>query len=243
MRSTKSMSVMIVENNSMIRDAYVRLLRRDMPSVTFIECDSSTAAVSTVTADQPVLMVILNYDLAGGQSLKGLGVILRHYETVPVVLVDAPENAQIAVNALNSGASGYIVKSMRSECVLQSLRLVMLGEKYLPSFCAAGHALGAPEALGADGTVPGLGTPIGTLSPRRRQILTMVAAGAPNKVIARALSVHEVTVKSHLRVIFRTLGVNTRTQAARLAMCAGLGLPETSMVYDGHSAPPTESLH
>jgi len=237
------MSVMIIENSSMIRDAYVRLLRRDMPSVTFIECDSTAAAVATITTDQPTLMVILNYELAGGQSLKGLGTILRHYENIPVVLVDAPENAQIAVNALNSGAAGYIVKSMKSECILQSLRLVMLGEKYLPSFCASGHALGAPEAQDIDGAPPGLGTPIGTLSPRRRQILTMVAAGAPNKVIARALSVHEVTVKSHLRVIFRTLGVNTRTQAARLAMCAGLGLPDSGLVYDTRSTPSTESLH
>lgn len=237
------MNVMIIENNSMIRDAYIGLLRRDMPSVSFVECDSTTAAISAATADQSTLMVILSYDIAGGQSLRGLGAVLQHYGAVPVVLVDAPENAQIAMNALNSGASGYIAKSMRSECVLQALRLVMLGEKFLPSFCAAGHGMASRETLAAGGAAQSAGTPIGALSPRRRQILTMVAAGAPNKVIARALSVHEVTVKSHLRVIFRALGVNTRTQAARLAMCAGLGLPESEIAYDGRTAPSTESLH
>lgn len=227
----------------MIRDAYVRLLRREMPSATFVECDSPTAATAVGAVDQSTLMVILNYELAGGQGLKGLGPILRHFGPTPIVLVDAPENAQIAMNALNSGASGYIVKSMRSECVLQSLRLVMLGEKYLPSICASGHGMGPLEAVGGDRSAQSSGTPIGALSPRRRQILTMVAAGAPNKVIARALSVHEVTVKSHLRVIFRALGVNTRTQAARMAMCAGLGLPESGSAYDGQTSPTTESLH
>lgn len=225
MKTIESASIVIIESNSMIIEGYVNLLRRDQPSTPVAQHASVAAAIAAMAAGPPPMIVILNYDLAGGSSLKGLATILRHYESAPVVLVDAPENAQAAMSALNAGASGYISKTMKSESILQSLRLVMLGEKYLPPFCATGYTLAGAISLGTEKAITDLDSPIATLSPRRRQILTLVAAGASNKVIARTLSVHEVTVKSHLRMIFRTLGVNTRTQAARLAMCAGLSLP------------------
>ena len=57
-----------------------------------------------------------------------------------------------------------------------------------------------------------------TLSPRQSEILSLVATGASNKHIARALRVEEVTVKSHVKAIFRKLGVHTRTEAARFVL-------------------------
>ena len=217
-----SSGIMLIEDHSVVREAHARLLRQELPRATFVEYDSVSAAMAHTADDQRLLMIILNYEIAGNPGLSGFHAIRRHHSGVPIVLVDAPATAPQALEAMDAGAAGYISKTMRGECILQAFRLILSGERFLPSFALSGRGLRMPQPSFPERSSPGGRSPIASLSPRRRQILSMVADGAPNKVIARALSVHEVTVKSHLRVIFKTLGVNTRTQAARLAMYAGM---------------------
>ncbi|MBX9633740.1 MAG: response regulator transcription factor, partial [Magnetospirillum sp.] len=95
-------------------------------------------------------------------------------------------------------------------------------EKYIPPFLfehrdSMGTSQGTPSA---SAIAPD--SPLALLTPRERDILDMIVDGAPNKVIARALSLQEVTVKAHLRNMFRKLGVANRTEAARTAMVAGM---------------------
>lgn len=235
MQNAVRMSIMLIEDHPMVREAHLRLLSGALPEATFIERDSLAAAIGSHSSTGSPSLVLLNVDLAGGTRLTGFRALQNEYPGVPVILVDGPENAQQAVDALDAGSYGYLPKRMRGECILQAVGLVLAGERYVPSFALAGHPSRQPFAF-HKGDGMEARTPIASLSPRRRQILSMVAGGAPNKVIARALDVHEVTVKSHLRAIFKTLGVNTRTQAARLAMYAdmddgGVIAPEATVVH------------
>lgn len=223
MRDRSAMDIMLVEDHSMIREAHAQLLRQELPRATFVEFGSVAAAMAAPMTDRPLRLILLNHDLAGGQDLAGFRALRRRHGDVPVVLMDAPETPRRVMDALDAGTAGYIPKSMRGETILQALLLVMSGERYIPSFVLSGvGGRGVLPVCPAEGTSHASPTPITSLSPRRREILSMVAGGAPNKVIARALAVHEVTVKSHLRVIFKALGVTSRTQAARVAMVAGM---------------------
>lgn len=222
--STRSRaSIMLVEDHPMIRDVHARLLTEALPHARFINCDTTEAALDEASGQFSPDLILLNYDMAGGPALNGFRALRSRFEGVPVVLVDAPEEARRTLDALGAGAAGYMSKSMRAEGLVQALLLVLAGETFVPAF-----AFAETRARYDDPLLIGRMSDdsIASLSPRRRQILSMVAAGAPNKVIARALSVHEVTVKSHLRVIFKTLGVTTRTQAARLAMYSGMGVDD-----------------
>ncbi len=80
-------------------------------------------------------------------------------------------------------------------------------------------ALVQREAMGGDGGTEGLKT---NLTPRQLDVLFLVIEGKPNKIIADELGVSEATVKAHASAVFRTLGVDNRTQAARAAERMGL---------------------
>lgn len=106
---------------------------------------------------------------------------------------------------LNLGYDGYLPRSMSASAIVCAVQLMMRGERFVPSITIDSTPRTSGEAR--------LVSP--ALSPRQNEILAMVATGASNKHIARALSVEEVTVKSHVKAIFRKLGVHSRTEAAR----------------------------
>ena len=119
--------------------------------------------------------------------------------------------------AIERGAMGFIPKSSTPEVLVQALRLVLAHGVSLPP-AVLGSARAAPAtSLGASGEVllPGL-----TL--RQMDVLRCVIRGLPNKIIARELDVSEGTVKAHLTLVLRALGVHNRTEAVYAAAKLGL---------------------
>jgi DNA-binding NarL/FixJ family response regulator len=109
--------------------------------------------------------------------------------------------------ALKAGASGYLIKGMPREVLLDALRRVHRGEQFLPPPVLQVLAERKPET---------------ELSARERQVLSLLSAGKSNKEIAAALRIAEVTVKCHLSVIFLRLNVTDRTSAVIAAVQRGL---------------------
>ena len=128
--------------------------------------------------------------------------------------------------AMNAGADGFLMKEVSPEALLQSLELVMLGEKVYPTNLASMllDLTSAPTPLNS----------IRGLSSREREILQLLVTGASNKLIAIRLGIAEATVKVHLKALLRKIDVNNRTQAAIWAMNNGFSA-------DG-AAVPTRSL-
>lgn len=120
------------------------------------------------------------------------------------------------VNAFRSGVSGYVIKDISPEPFVESLRLVALGEKVMPSEMAV--------FLGARSYPVGWSTQLANvnLSDREIQVLQMLILGAANKVIGRRLGICEATVKVHVKAALRKLHVSNRTQAAIWAVQHGL---------------------
>ena len=116
-------------------------------------------------------------------------------------------------DAMNAGADGYLMKDVSPEALLQSLELVMMGEKVFPSNLAA-------MLLSLD-SMPSPMNSIRGLTPREHEILQALVTGASNKLIANRLGITEATVKVHLKTLLRKIDVNNRTQAAIWAMNNG----------------------
>ncbi|MGF7213836.1 two-component system nitrate/nitrite response regulator NarL [Skermanella aerolata] len=129
-------------------------------------------------------------------------------------------------DAMNAGADGYLMKDVSPEALLQSLELVMMGEKVFPTNLAS-------MLLDMSALAPQ--QPIRGLSPREQEILQALVTGSSNKLIAIKLSITEATVKVHLKTLLRKIDVNNRTQAAIWAMNNG---------FTAEGAPiPTRSLY
>ena len=109
--------------------------------------------------------------------------------------------------AMEAGASGYLVKGLPKEMLVNAVRKVHGGGRYLPPPMS--------EALAAR-------TPDSSLSARERQVLGLVAKGKSNKEIASVLGITEATVKCHVSVILMRLNASDRTQAVVTALQRGL---------------------
>lgn len=118
---------------------------------------------------------------------------------------------------MSAGAAGFIPKASSNAVMLQALRLVLAGGKYLPPGVLA-RASAAPAPMAKTTSVESLG-----LSPRQLDVLRLIARGMPNKIICSGLGSAERTVKALVTEVLRVLGVSRRTQAALAAARLGLG--------------------
>ncbi|HON76108.1 MAG TPA: response regulator transcription factor, partial [Dermatophilaceae bacterium] len=143
-----------------------------------------------------------------------------------VVLTSFTEEDRFAA-ALAAGAIGYLIKDSDPEDVIDAVRAAAVGHAPIdPRMARAllpggstdprlGAAAPTEAPTAAEGRVEGL-------SLREREVLSLVAGGLANKQIARALSISDRTVKTHLANIFRNIGVADRTSAAMWARDHGI---------------------
>jgi DNA-binding NarL/FixJ family response regulator len=119
--------------------------------------------------------------------------------------------------ALRSGAAGYLLKNAQPRELARAVRAAHAGEAILDPVVAARLV----ETLAADGGEQ----PIDRLTPREREVLVLIGRGFANKRIAQELELSEKTVKTHVGHVLAKLGVSDRTQAAVVAVRAGLVAP------------------
>jgi two-component system, NarL family, response regulator LiaR len=121
--------------------------------------------------------------------------------------------------ALRAGAAGYLLKNTEPQEVVRSVRTAHAGETLLDPVVAARLV----DTLATDDR----GDPLERLTPREREVLILIGRGFANKRIALELGLAEKTVKTHVGHVLAKLGVSDRTQAAVLAVRAGL-VPQQS---------------
>ena len=211
------MEILLADDHALVRDGLVPFLSRVAEGARIIEAASLPEALERAKAAQQLRLAILDLNMPGMDGLGGLSAMRAAFPHVPVVILSGSAHPADALHAIESGADGFIPKTMRGEAIIGVLRLVLSGEKYVPSFLFDYRE----ETPGKDAAQTKSG-PLAQLSAREMDILSMIVDGAPNKVIARALDLQEVTVKAHLRNIFRKMTVSNRTEAARVAILAGI---------------------
>jgi two-component system nitrate/nitrite response regulator NarL len=150
-----------------------------------------------------------------------------------VVFAESAELAHLS-DMFSAGADGYLLKSITPSALIESLRLVTLGEKVFPSmltdFLGAMRAnnTGSSERVRV-GDVP--------LSQRELDIIRRLADGYSNKTIAKELAITEATVKVHLKTVLRKLGAANRTQVAIWAVQHGLTNTSSGNARNGRLKP------
>ena len=166
-------------------------------------------------------LVLLDLNLPGVSGIPAVKLWRRRFPGIAVVVISAATDQQTVLAAIGAGAAGFIPKSSANEVMLNALRLVLGGGRYLPPELLA-HSSSSAGALrrSRQATTPSVAT-LG-LSARQAEVLKLIAKGAPNKAICRELGLAERTVKAHVTAVFRALKVTSRTQAAIEASKLGL---------------------
>jgi DNA-binding NarL/FixJ family response regulator len=173
--------------------------------------DGSLAAAAVVELEPDVVLMDLSMPILDGIEATR-AVLLARPATKVIILTSFSENARI-LSALDVGAVGYLLKDADPEDIIRALRDAVAGGIPLSPKAARALLPGNRCTGGPGGEV---------LTPREREVLSLVAVGLPNKSIARKLTISEKTVKAHLTRVFTVLSVGDRTSAALWAQRNGL---------------------
>jgi DNA-binding NarL/FixJ family response regulator len=203
--------VLIVDDHGLVRAGLQQLLESapDIEVVGSAPGGREAVEVAGRTRVDVVLMDLSMPDLDGIQATRELA---RRAPGAHVVMLTSFSDRRRIVDALDAGAIGYLLKDSEPDELLRGIRVAARGESPLAPKAAQ-------ELLASRREPPG---PEAQLTEREREILALIGAGQPNKVIARRLEIAEKTVKNHVTRIFAVIDVTDRTQAALWAQKRGL---------------------
>lgn len=201
--------IIIADDHPMVRSAVRSAVQHGNPDAELVDCSNLDEVLAALSArEERVDLVLLDLNMPGSQGLLGLFVLSANHPTVPVAIISAVEDTATIRRALACGVSGYIPKSLPMEAIAAAVDTILQGGVFVPP---GGAEAGPPRDEERD-----LAHRIASLSPQQMRVLAMVAEGKLNKQISFALGVAEQTVKQHVSLIFRKLGVSSRTQAVIL---------------------------
>jgi DNA-binding NarL/FixJ family response regulator len=208
--------VLIADDHKLFRQGLISLMkiRADLVEVVG-EASGGREAIQMVERLQPDV-VLMDIYMPDGDGLQATREIRQRFPKVFVVMLTSSEEDKHLYEAVQLGASGYLLKSLDASELFDMLSGVVQGEAAMTRSMAA-RLLKDVARRSAD---PDLGEE--PLTERELAVLRLVAQGASNPEIAEALFITVNTVKSHIKSILAKLHLENRTQVAAYAVRAGL---------------------
>jgi len=202
--------VLLAEDHPVVRVGLERMLGNEEDIEVVGTAANGAEAVELAERVRPdvVLMDLSMPVLNGIEATRQI--VEANEGQVSVVVLTSFSGRQEIIEALDAGASGYLLKDAEPQELLGGVRAAARGDAPL-----------APRAAREVLSARSEERPDAGLSPREQDVLRLVAEGLPNKLIAHRLSISEKTVKAHLTSIFQQIGVTDRTQAALWAQRHG----------------------
>ena len=208
------MRVLLIDDHVMFRQGISLLLSDFDKSLQFSEAGTCEQALQLLNGN-PADLILLDLKMPGTDGLSALLQIRSAHPDIPLAVLSGNNDPATIRDAIDAGASGFVPKESSSEVLIAALKLILAGGVYLPP--AALEMM--VESHYSEGKVHNDSSP---LSERQTDVLLKAIQGKPNKIIAREMQIAEGTVKAHLSVAFRALGVHNRTEAVFAAARLGL---------------------
>jgi DNA-binding NarL/FixJ family response regulator len=204
----EALSFLIADDHPMVRDALASALAQAFGGARIETAGSLPQAQAALGRDPETDAVLLDLDMPGMDGFTGLALLRSQHPTVPIIVVSAAREPSVPRRVYELGASAFIEKSASLEEIAETVRGVLDGEIFAPADVVQPDSFAQRAAQ---------------LTPQQWRVLALMVQGDQNKQIAHKLGVGEATVKAHVTVILRKLGVRSRTQAVIEAR--GLALP------------------
>jgi two-component system nitrate/nitrite response regulator NarL len=200
--------IVVVDDHTLFRRGMIALLA-GAPELAIVgEAADALEGTGVVAATQPDV-VLLDLNMPTVSGLQALPALKEAAPRAAIVMLTVSEDSDDLVGCLQAGASGYLLKNIEADFLLDAIRRVARGESVMSESLTDKLVR---EVQGANQRPAEPAKP--ALSPREQEILALVARGASNKEAARELGVAESTVKIHVQHILRKLNLSTRVQAA-----------------------------
>lgn len=198
--------VLIVDDHPLMRVGISAMIDAEPDMSVVGQAANGDEAIALYASLRPDL-VLMDLRLPGRSGVEAIRAIRAQSAEARFVVLTTYEGDEDIHQALEAGARGYLIKGMPHSALIEALRKVHGGGRFLPAPVTRALASRHPE---------------GELSPREREVLQQLVDGKSNREIAGALGIKEATVKSHVSVILMRLDVADRTQAVVVALRRGL---------------------
>mgnify|MGYP001026638987 CR=1 FL=1 len=197
--------ILLVDDHIVLRMGLVTAASGEPDMEVVADVENGIEALKAFRLHRPDV-VVLDLRMPGMSGLETIRQLNEEFGPVRVLIFSNYASGDEVYQALTAGASGFVVKEMALDRLLEAIRKVYRGEQYIP-----------PEiAMRMNGRV------LSQLSTRELEVLQLVAKGLSNKEIGAQLRVVEGTVKVHLTNILAKLHVSDRTQAILVAVKRGI---------------------
>ncbi|MBN1689545.1 MAG: response regulator transcription factor [Dehalococcoidia bacterium] len=213
---TAAIKVLLVDDHPLIRQAVRSILEKEEDICIVGEAGNGEQAIEMVGRLTPAV-VMMDYNMPGMNGLEATTKIKEKYPAISVLMLTVLDDDQSIRGIMQAGASGYLVKSVFGQEVVQAVRAVAAGDMVLSPDIGrklVSQASRYPfKSVKLDGGEK--------LSVRELEVLKLAASGMSNKEIAADLGINLRTVKGHFADIFTKLGVGSRTEAVTSGLRSG----------------------
>ncbi|GHF91956.1 two-component system response regulator NarL [Thalassotalea marina] len=207
MTDTPNVSIMMVDDHPLLRKGLRQLIELEDELTVVGEASSGAEALAIVESCDPDL-ITLDLNMQGMDGLETLRALRMQGVTARILMLTVSDNDEDVIEAIRSGADGYLLKDMDPDELLEKIKEATLGKMVMSDKLTEilATALRRPEKKGAN--------VISSLTSREYEILKLIAKGLSNKLIARELDISDGTVKVHVKHLLKKLNLKSRVEAA-----------------------------
>jgi DNA-binding NarL/FixJ family response regulator len=195
-----------VEDHPVFREGLITIISSQPDMLLVAQAGNAIEAVAEYRRHRPDI-TLMDLRLPGTNGIDTLISIRGEYPDARVIILTTADSDGEIQRALRAGASGYVLKSMPKNELLDVIRSVHSGRRYVPPQVAARLA----EHIGEE-----------DLTQRELEVLRLIRDGYRNKQIADRLAIAETTVNFHIKNLVEKLQANDRTHAVTIALRRGL---------------------
>jgi DNA-binding NarL/FixJ family response regulator len=198
--------VMTVDDHALIREGVAALIANQKDMSLVGEASNGREAIEQFRSNRPDV-TLMDLQMPEMNGIDALIAIRSEFPDARIIVLTTYPGDALCKRAMTAGAQAYILKGNVRKDLLDTIRAVRAGKKILHAEVAAELATHATDDA---------------LSEREIEVLSLIAAGNSNKLVADQLAISEDTVKGHVKSILSKLGVNDRTHAVTAALKRGI---------------------
>ena len=218
--------VLLIDDHTLFRAGLEDLLTRRGIKVVASVGGGEDGLKMAHELDGDLDIVLLDMRMPNMDGISVLRLLKKDHPDLPVSMLTTSSVEEDLIGSLKNGAQGYLLKDMEPDELVVALRDIINGKTVVAP--DLGHVL-AQAVQGKIKPKEEEINPFASLTPREFEILTLLAEGQSNKVIARNLGISDGTVKLHVKAILRKLNISSRITAA--VMAVEYGVKKTKFVY------------
>lgn len=196
----------VADDHPLFRNAILEVIKRHYPDSIVGESVDLDSTIDALEHKDETDLLLLDLHMPGSQDLFGLIMVREKFPSIPVAIISADEDGDTISRAMGHGACGYIPKSCSPQVIHEAISTMLDGDRWVAKDFRN-------RLTPVDEEEKNLAARIATLTPQQYRVLCYLREGWLNKQIGYEMGITEATVKAHITVLFRKLGICNRTQA------------------------------